>query len=103
MPSNGADAAGRVIVVASGAYTGLAASAYIEASYRGLAGTGTGRRAKKKKKELPAIRNDGECVLSRKDSNPHRQIQNLKCYHYTTGQYIEREMGFTFPFRCAKI
>ena len=50
MPSNGADAAGRVIVVASGAYTGLAASAYIEASYRGLAGTGTGRREKKKKR-----------------------------------------------------
>lgn len=53
MPSNGADAAGRVIVVASGAYTGLAASAYIEASYRGLAGTGTGRRAKKKKENSP--------------------------------------------------
>gem|GEM_PF-3196578 len=26
--------------------------------------------------------------LSRKNSNPQFQSQNLTCYHYTTGQFI---------------
>lgn len=27
-------------------------------------------------------------MLSWKDSNPHKQNQNLRCYHYTTRQWF---------------
>ena len=36
-------------------------------------------------------------VLSGKDSNPHRQNQNLKCYRYTTGQWVLRMQRCKFP------
>ena len=40
--------------------------------------------------------------MTRRDSNPNRQNQNLQCYHYTTGQYVVKTGNSILYFDVAR-
>ena len=42
------------------------------------------------------LRREKEKMLGEKDSNPHKQIQNLLCYHYTIPQLKEKFIRLNF-------